>query len=109
MVTIILNTTLNNILLVGNNDGHESSSSLFACFIARFVMKVNKNYVNHILGVESALPVPGKEKYFLENTHHKPESDISEAAQHEELLPVEKNIITDPYSTCVAQYGPPFQ
>ena len=53
------------------------------------------------LGVGSGeKPFPGKNIY-IEHTHRKPESDISQAAQHGGLLPVQKDIISDLHSTCV--------
>jgi len=38
---------------------------------------------------------------YMENPHHNPELDISKATQHTDLHPLQKDIITDPYSTCV--------
>jgi len=37
----------------------------------------------------------------MENAFHKPEADIFQATQHGELLPIENDIMSDPYSTCV--------
>jgi len=33
----------------------------------------------------------------MEKPHHKPESDISQATQHGDLLPMQKDITSDPY------------